>query len=675
MNTASTKQATDAMGNPTEPNGFGTSTNGSADASGVSSNGAARPDQTVSGSATTRSATTRVTSTGTTAGSSASDTQTISITSYTGYSDDHARLAAALQDLQMKSVAANIAGDAVTYRLLLEKGKTYRLGGSLQLSGAKNLIVDGNGSTLVYTDMVSALSIVNCSNVAFQNLSIDYNPLPFTQGVVTAVNGNRYTVEIDEGYRKDLEFLNRTGGYDNLLWVNVRNRSDGSVVKGTPSSIAFEKNVKSLGGNLLEFTFNFSSDTTTHGIKVGDVITINERTVWAIYITGSSGTAFRNFNLYAAPGFGMYECASDGGTILDNVRVVPGPKPEGATQNRLLATNADGTHFVHVKSGPTVTNSRITNTGDDCLNIHGTFYSVISCSGKTLLVSPKADYPPVVGDTIEGFSEKDFLSIGSAKITDLQISDEPSLEPVIRSLYEDYEQSVASYTRVYRLTLDKELSLKQGDHVVDSDRIGSNAVVKNTTLGCNRARGVLIGGHNVTLENNTILNTTHSGIVLHAELWWNDGPFPVDVTVKNNKVHGACLASDMLTDGSNSKPGAIFIGVAPPDGVSGFSAAREIKGITIEGNTITDSRTYGIFAENASGITIRNNVVTNPFADGLGRIGEFFDIIPDAGIFVAASNNVVLANNTVRQGAVSLKQAIQMHSSAQIIQNVSNSLA
>lgn len=639
-------------------------TGGTSKAGGSVTGGASKPGTTKQGTA---SGTTKPTP-------APAKTETISIAEYTGYDTDHARLTAACTDLQMKSQAAALSGTPVTYKLLLEKGKTYRLENYLALRGANNVIIDGNGSTLVYTDMVMSWSIENCTNVTFQNLSIDYDPLPFTQGVVTAINGNRYTVEIDEGYRKDVEFLNRTGGYDNLLWVNVRSRSDGSVVRGTPSSIAFEKNVKSLGGNLLEFTFNFSSDSSNRGLKVGDVITINERTVWSVYITGSSNTTFRDVNLYASPAWGIYETSSEGGTVLDNVQIAPGPKPAGATQNRLMSTNCDGAHFVHVKKGPTITDSRITNMGDDCINIHGVFLSVISCTGNTLLVSPKANTLPKTGDTIEGYSGKDFLSVGTAKITDVQVSNEPGLESVIRSLYDDYDKSVTDFTLVYRLTLDKPLSLKQGDHVTDLDRIGSGAVVKNTTIGLNRARGILIGGHDVILENNTILNTTHSGIVLHAEMWWNDGPFPVNVTVKNNTVRGACLASDMITDGSNSKPGAIFVGVYPPDGVSGFSASRQIKGVTIEGNTIADSQTYGIFVENVADVTTRNNTITNPFISGFGQVGQFFSITPDAGIFVAAADSVVLEGNTVQKGNASLKQAVQIHSSAKIKQNTGNTL-
>ncbi len=48
------------------------------------------------------------------------------------------------------------------------------------------MLVNGNGCKILITNpRIGFLSVNNCSNVIVQGFSVDYDPLPFTQGVVT----------------------------------------------------------------------------------------------------------------------------------------------------------------------------------------------------------------------------------------------------------------------------------------------------------------------------------------------------------------------------------------------------------------------------------------------------------------------------------------------------------
>jgi len=97
----------------------------------------------------------------------------------------------------------------------------------------------------------------------------------------------------------------------------------------------------------------------------------------AIIVDGSLATTFYGLKLLASPGMGIQENGGAGGMVLKNVSIVPGPRPAGATTDRLVSTNSDGTHFITVERGPTIQDCTFANTSDDAVNVHGFYYYVV----------------------------------------------------------------------------------------------------------------------------------------------------------------------------------------------------------------------------------------------------------------------------------------------------------
>lgn len=70
-------------------------------------------------------------------------------------------------------------------------------GRHLILSGLTNATVDATGVEIVCTAYANALVVTNCSGLTVRGLAIDYDPLPWTQGRVTAVDAKTRTAEVD----------------------------------------------------------------------------------------------------------------------------------------------------------------------------------------------------------------------------------------------------------------------------------------------------------------------------------------------------------------------------------------------------------------------------------------------------------------------------------------------
>jgi hypothetical protein len=132
------------------------------------------------------------------------------------------------------------------------------------------------------------------------------------------------------------------------------------------------------------------------------VVAITNSSGAAIGVTRSGSTTLIDLKLLASPGMGIMEDAGAGGTRLQTVSIVPGPRPKGATTDRLVSTNSDGSHFATVEHGPTIEDCTFSNTSDDAVNVHGFHYYVIQKTGPgRYLLSPKWDQGLMSGDEVE----------------------------------------------------------------------------------------------------------------------------------------------------------------------------------------------------------------------------------------------------------------------------------
>lgn len=589
-------------------------------------------------------------------------TITVNISEFEMYGDDQTVLSQAISTVSGRSTASALKGEAVSYKLQLAKGKRYKLNSTISLDSVNNIEVDGHSSTLVWNGEIPAFYMRNCQNVKLSNFSIDYDPLVYTQGVVEKIEGNSITLKIDAGYPTSTAFLNNKNGNDGLIWSNIHQRSDGGVLSGAPHSYAYATNAQSLGGNRIKLTKNFVSAPNGRGLVVGDVISLFHRGPSTIITSECAKLSFINVNIYGAPGFGVSESGGEGGSVYKNVKIVPGPKPSGATANRVRSVNADGMHWGNTKIGPVLDSCTITHGGDDGINIQGFFFHVLAANGNRLTVSPKWDTPLQVGETIEGYKEDGYVAIGTAKVKAFSKRNDPSKESEIRKLYQYYDHTLGDPTLLYDITLDKSLNVVKGDHITSLDRIGSGAVIKNCKFGYNRARGIVVKGRDIVIENNTIIGNNLPAIVAHADILWCESGFPVNVKIRNNNIVNSTVCSDVITNDGQDQIGSILVNVSPPTNVTGFYNCYQNKNILIERNKINSTQVYGIFAINCDGINIKNNIITNPFKNGAGKVGSLYGIVPKSGIFVGKSKNVTATGNTVSGAPAFVTKAVEIHS-------------
>ena len=585
--------------------------------------------------------------------------------------NDSDSLNLAIDSINTMGAVAAIKGEHNRYVLKLPK-RRYEFDETINLNGVEDFTLDGNGSTFIITENVSAFLIVGCKNVKLTNFTVDYDPLRYTQGVIKAINGRKLTVEIDAGYSADPKFINGASQThddvynmgESVFTANVYDLKTGAIKSNSAGNYVLKNDAVSKGGRLIEISLHSNStwQEASLGMAVGDGIAfsyVGNKMMWAEQCKG--GMEFTNITIWGTSGCGMWELNGEGGSLYKNVTVEPGPKPKGATRDRFVSCNGDFMHQNANKRGPIVENCTFTHMMDDVINIHGLVYYVLSSEGNTTYLAPRWDYPLYVGEGIKGYDSATFADkSGKVKVTAIESYKDAGNEQKVNELYKYCDKQWGDKTLVYKVTTDRPTNLKFGDYLVSTDRTGAGTVIRNCTFGKNRSRGIVTKTDDVLIENNTITHTGFPAIVLQFDNAFGESGFTNKAVIRNNTIIYGNTAMDQHMSINEYNLGAILVGMQFDQVHEGHQNSFEHKNIVIEGNTIQTTYAFGIFCTGVNGLTVRNNKIVNPFQLGVKELGKLYGIKPSGGILIGQCKNVTVTGNTVTGGPEEITQAVQI---------------
>jgi hypothetical protein len=564
--------------------------------------------------------------------------------------DADAAFAKALAAISKSAADVKKAGKPASIVFNLEKNATYRIKQPLQLKQLGDFELNGNEARLVNTTLTSTLLISGASHLTVRDLTIDYDPLPFTQGTITGFDhaAQQIMVTVDPGYPDEAKFLAAINdGFFKVMDRHTRALKPGARDFLSPSRI------ERVGDRLIRVHLQWSANDTFPSqlpIAVGDVVTICNGSAHAIVVDGSLATTFYGLKLLASPGMGILENGGPGGMVLQNVSIVPGPRPAGASTDRLVSTNSDGSHFITVERGPTIQDCTFANTSDDAVNVHGFyFYVVQKTAPRRYVVTPKWDIGLMAGDTIETCESGTFRSLGRTKIVQLAKRKAPELKARIAQLWKNRSPTTQP-DLVYDIELEQDLPLKIADAVTSLSRIGSGTAIRRCSFhACGR---VLVKSPGSIVEGCQFTYSSGNALQAGSDIgFWSEAGFADNLTLKNNRFDHSITGANELTAG-NGALGTIYVGMAPPEGAKGFPNNFQNRNVTIQGNRIDNSFIYGIFVGNADGVKIIDNIIGQTFIRGSFDAGKFYGATPNSGIFIGRSKNAEISNNQVAQGRI-----------------------
>lgn len=395
----------------------------------------------------------------------------------------------------------------------------------ITLSEMCNLVLKGKDNTEFIMKNVNADGIViaNSKNVTVENISIDYQPLPFTQGIVVAADqkGNSFDVLIDKGFSSPLaeNIITKRGRKTRAyLFEPEGGRLTNKFLDQYP--VRLSNSTEKKLSKVAEHVYRFYSTNSVTSEFVGHKVVIVGRSKFdAIKVSQSKNVNFNFVNIYSSPSTGFKVINSEGKTTISKSLIIP--KPESG---RLLSTNADGLHAKFNRAKIILKDSVMTSLGDDGVNIGGAYQNIYKkIADDTLLIEPHQTYRE--GDTVT------ITNVNTGLVKTVAIIDK--LDRV------NWHKKVALRVKL-KSPIDNPLSFnKDGsgeiiDVITSVNTTGENSVILNNRFHNIRGRGIMLHGEYTIVKNNHFTNFRGPGIVIGPDFWWGESSSGSHSVIRGN---------------------------------------------------------------------------------------------------------------------------------------------
>ena len=475
------------------------------------------------------------------------------------------------------------------YFLTSENPETY-----LVFSELSDLRVDLAGSKIYFAHpFLQGFLVSNCLRVTLTNFEAELLNPPYTHVQLESVDSQQRTL----AYTKlpdwaDPETFNgeTTPLGPPVLWAVVfRN---GSIVPGTSRMHV----VQPISGgvlNLVQDKTPWTQSATLSTLEPGDTIVVTQRGGESlINASRSDAITFSNITVYGSSAMAVLLNSVSHSTV-DHVRVMPRPG------SGLIASNADGIHFV--LSGPDnhIRNSFVTRTLDDALAIDSLDLAMVTGqSGPRQLTVQRSFYRRFPNGTAINFVDPATAAeLPGARIVsqDPADSNSPTLDGSVELTFDRDLPPIASG---FGMTFANA-----------SDRGAGSSIEGNEVREISFGRGVYIAGaEGVTVEHNKIGQTSNGGIAVSQNVTAYPSPPSHDIRIRSNELHGS-LGPMASGSGTQIATGAIL--VTSTDHNNAYATSPVNSDITIQGNRIVNSGRSGIWIGELNGGRVEDNTIDN----------------------------------------------------------------
>lgn len=488
--------------------------------------------------------------------------------------------------------------------LKLPKG-VIRLDRTIEIRNASNLEINGTDTTLVMTSTQQALlRISKSSNLTIRGLTLDYDPLPFTQGTITKVNQEAIEIKVHEGYPSLSDAYSRAPSH--FFTADGRRH---------PGSWDFNRFP-------LEILNPREGRLKLHPLPAlpspGDLIALDRRyadATSAVEIRNCPGAVtFEDVKLHASPGLCFVGRYGDDLVTFRRVTIEPGPLPAGATQPRLLSSNADGVNFVQYRRGPIIENCDFSHMGDDSVNLHGFLVPIIrQLSPTSFLAAYKygpSDLATTIraGDAFRLYKPGDFALAGTghiAALTPLETK-EGVTSADIAALFTNYPKG--GYT-IFRVDTTEPLEVKPGQWFDIPSNNCANYIIRDNYFHDHRGRALRLMASDGLVENNRFERLTKSAISIGPELgYWREAGWVENLRITGNTLRDIGVDHSLAAIGSYV-PGAIGIFVRTENATPPYP--NDNRAIVIENNRVENTSVAAIHGYAARNVVVRNNNLIN----------------------------------------------------------------
>ena len=442
----------------------------------------------------------------------------------------------------------------------------------------------------VYQDLtVCGLQLLNCQRVQINGLTVDYESTGHAQCKITGFDPeDRYfTVHVDEGYQYELDNPSITPDEFATAFYDKDTRL---LIEDMRGLGYFTRDcVEDLGDRNLKIHTHLTTDQKDR-LRIGDFFILGSRPIMrgTTYTIDCSDVTYKDYTVWSGL-FAVAERGTKKRTKYLNFRVVPGPKPYGATEERIRSTAGDAAHMRSCYEGALMENCYCENMGDDGVNFYGLFSRVAEQVGEnTLIIAERLPLGFAPGERLRIY-DREVSKIGEFTVI-LAAPMPKDYRPASDTLNRNMGCASFEANAYYKVILDRRLRVSAGDWVSNTAHVGNGFILRNNTYRNLPSRGVLIKANDGLIENCTFDHCGATGVQIRPEIDWVESGYSHRITIRNNTF---------IDCGERGGDNSVIM-------VSGHKA-HDQRDIVIEGNRFISSHSVEVGLGCAQGVTLRDN--------------------------------------------------------------------
>jgi hypothetical protein len=286
----------------------------------------------------------------------------------------------------MRNVFEKASGSTGPVKIVFKPGAVYYIGpyehahGRLMLIRANNVLVEGNHCLIMAHPSNRTFGVYRSKNITIRNFSIDYSPLPFTQGRITKIENQRGYLEfkVDDGYPIP-KIADSTYYVDGRLSDCVTiNGEDLKFFQGH-SRIS---GVTDLGNRTFGVTYRMRRQ---HQARIGDYFAMKVKYPAGSDLINRETNILSEKNEYISTGGSSISAIHTAGLLIENIISYASPEMTLNTRScsgqvirgllikrkpgRVIAGCSDGIHMKGNENQPLIEDCYFEGTMDDSIHI------------------------------------------------------------------------------------------------------------------------------------------------------------------------------------------------------------------------------------------------------------------------------------------------------------------
>eukprot|EP01084_Bolivina_argentea_P098272 176623_1 len=461
----------------------------------------------------------------------------------------------ALSPSQLQSQLSDAINNPDIGSYTIPNGNYHFINTDFIIAHATNFSIYSSSSTIISLNCSYQVLVINNSNVTISNISVDYDPPCFSQGIINDINitESSLIISVDKGYPLPDKTINDIFNAK-IIKVIYWNATTRNIIVGQQTSNPMKS---SLQLNKNKYKIYLQKNISTFMPSINDLVTISPRVggnvvcatnCSAFICVNCSNVLIDNLIIYSSSNMALVEMYGQGNNIYNNYQLI-----RKYNSTHLLTANADAFHSTVNLYGPTLKNSHMMYPADDFVNVHNRLnillerisdyetYIIDTDNGSTLQWLKANDYIYFYQlNSLNYFGYgivESFYMVTNETIIQQARDSENVLEspPYNAHFIVNYTDLVKVYYVKFKNKLEKNIT---GYWALVEIDLNNNALIENNICYNGYSSVVKIKSNGAIVQNNYAYST-HGGMQLKASQNWLEGELGLkNIIVRNNIFYG-----------------------------------------------------------------------------------------------------------------------------------------